>query len=667
MATLKEKIYNHFVNKDPAIQRKYRDYKRANPRVSQWVAWLYLLKLHTGDDKGESIKSASLEKESARFTRKRESLSTQRLSVEKLVNQLKAYDVISFDLFDTLILRPVEQPEDLFYLMGERLNYLDFKRLRMECEQKAREKKEKQVGHREVTLKEIWETIESQGGLHASLGQAVELETEKEFCFANPYMLLVLQALKKEQKKIIAISDMYFTLEELEEILQGLGLLEYLEKIYVSSKYGMSKSQGDLYEKVQSDLGESISIIHVGDNHHGDITKAEQAGLQSYHYVDVHTLGLPYRSKALSMITGSLHNGLVNGYIHNGLATYSKFYELGFIYGGLFVEGYCRWIHKKVKTEGIDQILFLARDGEILKKAYTLLYPEEGEHVVYAYWSRTAGTKLCYNYYKRDFFLRFLEQKVNQGYALQDILESLELVHILPVFLENHKEYTKESSFSKKLAHILIAFLLKHWTLVKEAYEPQIQVAEAYYKELVKDNSSLAIVDIGWAASGAMQLDYLFNQVWRWNCKVTGLIAGTSSLRSDDAKANIAQVNSGKICSYLYGQDFNKDIWAWHNPGADHNVIFELLLSSPSATLLGFTQEKEDRFHFARKQNAPYYKKAEEIQQGILDYIIYSKERLGERKQIAGRDAYMNVLPLLIHSQKVLALFQGEENMKNVK
>ena len=95
----------------------------------------------------------------------------------------------------------------------------------------------------------------------------------------------------------------------------------------------------------------------------------------------------------MSVIIGSIYRGIVNTHIHNGLYEYTREYEYGFIYGGLFVTGYCQFIHEYRKTHQIDKILFLARDGYILMKAYEKLYPNEAESVQYVYWSRLAAVK----------------------------------------------------------------------------------------------------------------------------------------------------------------------------------------------------------------------------------------------------------------------------------
>lgn len=44
--------------------------------------------------------------------------SNPNLSVVAYVDKLKEYDVVSFDVFDTLIFRPFSVPTDLFSLVG---------------------------------------------------------------------------------------------------------------------------------------------------------------------------------------------------------------------------------------------------------------------------------------------------------------------------------------------------------------------------------------------------------------------------------------------------------------------------------------------------------------------------------------------------------------------
>ena len=88
--------------------------------------------------------------------------------------------------------------------------------------------------------------------------------------------------------------------------------------------------------------------------------------------------------------------GIVNNKLYNGTEQLSMEYEYGYIYGGLFVLGYCDFIHTYARVHGIDKLLFLSRDGDILKQVYDRLYPDDATE--YACWSRKAATILMAKY-----------------------------------------------------------------------------------------------------------------------------------------------------------------------------------------------------------------------------------------------------------------------------
>ncbi|MFQ9799553.1 MAG: hypothetical protein ACLR23_12200 [Clostridia bacterium] len=85
-----------------------------------------------------------------------------------------AYDIISFDVFDTLLFRPFSNPTHVFYLAGIRLQYPDFTRIRIESEQQAGTRNEGESGTSEVTLEEIWDAMEAETGSPKETGMRVE-------------------------------------------------------------------------------------------------------------------------------------------------------------------------------------------------------------------------------------------------------------------------------------------------------------------------------------------------------------------------------------------------------------------------------------------------------------------------------------------------------------
>ena len=164
-----------------------------------------------------------------RFTRKRNrrvqrvSPSWQTVTVRvcrKRFPFLMQYDVISFDIFDTLIFRPFSEPTDLFFFLGEKTGILDFKRLRMQAEAEARTQKYKEEKHYEIKLSDIWSRLENEIGVTKEQGMQMEQALEMEFCYANPFMQQVFTQLREHGKRLVITSDMYLSKAFISELLQ---------------------------------------------------------------------------------------------------------------------------------------------------------------------------------------------------------------------------------------------------------------------------------------------------------------------------------------------------------------------------------------------------------------------------------------------------------------
>ena len=61
----------------------------------------------------------------------------QLLCEPKLAKMIDVAEVVSFDFFDTLYLRPLSDPEDAFTLLGEKLNIENFKAKRQQAQADA--------------------------------------------------------------------------------------------------------------------------------------------------------------------------------------------------------------------------------------------------------------------------------------------------------------------------------------------------------------------------------------------------------------------------------------------------------------------------------------------------------------------------------------------------
>lgn len=644
---INEKVYGTLVNRVPGIRSRYHKYRDKVEGTGRLKAWGYLANLNLQYYllHNESLKEPEdlyPDRNKKLYTKGSESSLSKRESPEAFAKRLAAYDVISFDVFDTLIFRPFSKPTDLFYMVGADLGYLDFERIRQEIEWKAREKKYKKDKTYEVNFQEIWSMMERETGIPKTKGEKAEWENEKKYCFANPYFAEVIKALKKYNKKLVITSDMYLRKEQIQELLLHCGYPEF-DAYFVSCEYRVSKGQGGLYGIVRETMGKNLSYAHIGDNKHSDQKKAEEMGFKSFPYRNVNEFGRQFRAEDMSAITGSMYRGIVNAHLHNGLNEYPIEYEFGFIYGGLFVLGYCQFIHEYVRTHDIDKILFLARDGDILNQVYTKLYPEEAERCQYVYWSRLAATKMAAGYFKYDYFRRFLQHKVNQGYTLEKIFASMELEDMLERCIDETKRgYKKSSELTDKNVEVIKGFLMRHWTEVLEHYEEQLEAGKMYYSEVLKDCHRVAAVDVGWAGSGAVALDYIVNQIWGLDCEVIGLLAGTNSAHNAEPNMSEPQLWNGKLVSYLFSQGHNRDIWKFHDPGKGHNLIWEMLLSSTEGSFKGFYLENKSEYICRFKDEKNKFEKIKEIQKGILEFIIVYCKNVKKINKIFSNDICMN-------------------------
>lgn len=661
-----EYIYGILVNQNAHIMVQYHRYRDTLSGWKRVKAWLYLFRLNI---EYHILKKKVYHAGYEFYGKKKlymgdsESSLSKRESPEKFAERLAQYDVISFDVFDTLVFRPFSKPTDMFFFVGMELHYLDFERIRIEAEQRAREKKYKQVRSREVTLEEIWEEMELETGIPKEQGMKAEWECELKYCFSNPYMLKVVQELYKRRKKVIIISDMYLGERYIQELLANCGF-EKFANYFVSCDYQESKNEGTLYNRVRQSLGEEYNYVHIGDNRISDIRQARERGFDSVLYQNVNETGKQYRAEDMSAINGSVYRGLINSYIHNGQAAYSLSYEYGFIYGGLFVLGYCKWIHDYVQSNQIDKILFLARDGEILSKVYQILYPEENGKWEYVYWSRLAATKMAAKYFKYDFFRRFLQHKTGQDYSIQQIFQSMELEDMLEKFLKSEEAagITKETVLTEKSAGKIQQYLMQQWEEVLRHYQEQTIAGGQYYGRILNNCRKAVAVDVGWAGSGAVTLNYLVNYEWNLNCEIVGLIAGTNTIYSYEPNTSEPLLYSGQLVSYMFSQEHNRDIWKLHNPNCGHNIYVELLLASGEKSFRKFVGK--DSYEFSEGKSEI---DSDEVQKGITDFVSYYIERMHEIPNISGRDAFAPIAVLLDNDEWVKQVICSENVQINLE
>ncbi len=595
-------------------------YKYGDSEKSFFRKSIYLMSLYFADFINGNCSAKPRVYERKKYTVKPcvsapESSFVKRPSYTLMAKKFLVNDVVSFDIFDTLILRPFDNPKSVFFILGELNKCPGFKRYRELAEKLARAEAFEKNGNHEVTLRDIYEKMQRFVVLDTEKAMQYEIETELNLCFANPYMLEVFKEAKNLNKTVIAVSDMYLPREVIEKMLAKCGY-DGFDEIIISNEYSASKRTCALYDIVKSKYGTDKSYLHIGDNYVSDNLSARKSNITPIWYKNVNARGNAHRAFDMTSLTGSAYRGVVNAKLQNGDRQYSQFYEYGYTYAGFLVLGYCSYIHNYCQNNGTEKILFLSRDGYILKAVYDKLYPNDKTE--YVYWSRSAATKLTVKRFRNELLLRYIKYKIPRKMTLEKILKAMDLAQMQKHLEENN--LPMNTVLSNENYEQIAEVFIKNWDIVVKKYESSNLAAKQYYSQVIGDSKSAVIVDIGWAASGFSALRYLIEDEWKIDCKVKGLVAGSVYLHDMDIIE--PQFANDIISSYMFSQRVNREIRRDHNVKQMYGVFTEIMLSAPCPSFIGFDFDENGsvKYEFDYPETEGY-EMIKEIQQGIKDFV----------------------------------------------
>lgn len=639
----KLKLYNFLINRNRIVKHHYEHFVLTHDNIhakAPFVSWGYAVWLNIKypllhiQDKELKYKQKAANESCSAFT----------LTADQTAKALCEADIISFDVFDTLILRPFSAPADLFYIVGEKLGIPDFRTLRKKCESDARKQKTAADGTAEVTIKDIYELVSKKTGIAPELGIRTECETELSLCRANPFMLEVYKKVLSAGKTIIITTDMYMTEEFFEELLHKNGFDGY-DRIFLSCSHGCGKSDGKIYDIIKKQYGNK-RYIHIGDNRHSDIKNASKAGFETIYYPNINNYAKDYRPHNMSYLVGSVYSGLVNARLYCG-ARCSEAYEYGYKCGGLLILGYCNFIYKTAKEKKADKVFFFARDGYIIKQIFDRLYPDiETEYI---YWSRTAATKLCADIFPFDYVRRFVSQKTGRDYTLKEIFAAMELsctdYSLMPdeILTNANRKRVEEIVYNNIKG-------------IADSYSAMTDSAKAYFAEKTSGCNNILTVDCGWAGSGSIMLDALLNRKFGMDITVTGLLAGTNTGSQLDSDFSETYFADGRLIPYCFSSSLNRRYYENHHPDMKHNIYFELLFGAPEPSFSGFGSNGVLNFD-SECENAETVK---EIHRGEYDFINDYLEVCKTAPyliNISGSDAYAPFAAAISDSRYLTGVF----------
>ncbi len=419
------------------------------------------------------------------------------------------FEVISFDLFDTLACRPFGTAIRLFeFIENKYKKFLQenkiysFAQKRIEAENICRNAIRLQNPNcNDCTLSEIYETFVRIYGLDISLKdvlQSMEEKTDLALCLNRNYTKELYELAGVMGKKRIIITDTYYDKTFIVKLLNKLGITNY-DGLFISSEKRKLKVDGKLFNCAIKELKvKPSSILHFGDNWNSDCVKANECGMgscfigktfeifQNIHKNDNYTGDVYPASmsgvssfanidKTLSLLPIDAYHAIIanNNFDkpypswNHELRYNANFYFIGnYVLGGEML-GVANGILRTCQANDYNKVVFLARDGYLPKIAFDILQRHIGSFVQSEYF-----------YVSRRALLPFMIEQANSVGVVQECIAVIK--HSPQSILDMLKEYIVNLEQVKK--ELLIEHIEIEETFANlKCFEKFVKIANKFF------------------------------------------------------------------------------------------------------------------------------------------------------------------------------------------
>lgn len=326
-------------------------------------------------------------------------------------NILDKADIVTFDIFDTLLVRNTVEPRDIFMIVREMFNQnttyclsSDFVNMRIDAEIIARRQLYKKV---DVTLDEIYDTLEKHFGYPQKICDSLketELEAEYNNIVLNESVAGLYEYAKSTGKKIAILSDMYLPKSFIKKLLSKYNIL--YDYLLLSSDDNVAKSTASMFARFVGSVGLNKKIVHIGDNESSDVSWPNKFNIETIHiHKNIEEASFETDDKLRAIYGGFRYRYTKNKkYLNiddvqfNIISGLSVNYAIkkdvncnmaiGYSIFGPVLLSFVQWLHSLAVSKNIDCLYFMARDGAIMRHAYNLFFDKLAINNIYMFGSR---------------------------------------------------------------------------------------------------------------------------------------------------------------------------------------------------------------------------------------------------------------------------------------
>jgi len=305
----------------------------------------------------------------------------------------KETKIISFDVFDTLLIRKTDPPErtkQFACRIAVERQLVDTSAsvllaARNKIENRIRNVNGELGYDLEVSVPDVFSELSRELVGDTSLTNElldVEYETESLLILPMPGMRDFIQSLAG-RFRIVAISDTYLPAIIVKRLLDAAGYRDMFETIYCSCDHLLNKGSGRLFTRVLENMGAMPNtMLHIGDNFVSDYFVPRSQGITATLLFD--QWNLLRRSKLRNMALRENHSGYWFGIsVHTSLSECKRGIGKNInnnmdVWGKQIVapllSGFIHKLVDMVREKSVKNIYFLAREGFLLKKLFEVLW-----------------------------------------------------------------------------------------------------------------------------------------------------------------------------------------------------------------------------------------------------------------------------------------------------
>lgn len=422
---------------------------------------------------------------------------------------------IGFDVFDTLLYRPVMKPADIFDLLEEDVYHItglrsfNFSKTRVAAENIAR------YGRVETTFDNIYEEFQKATGFDdetiARIKQ-LELDMEERMLFPRVAMQNYFHLAKLHGKKVFIASDMYLPESFIRSLLVRNGYNLSDVKIFISCESNQVKYNGTLFRYILKSEGyKPAETLFIGDNPKSDVTRPKDFGIISFHYpkaieqLKETKIFNPTVMRSVLTNNFNFHISLIaNKIFDNPFIVYDKnsiinnsSALLGYYILGPLALSITQWLIDETKNKGYDKILFTSRDSRIIIDIYNQINSHIYQNALpegkYIYLSRTSTLPAYTDNARRMTLLSLYNSKLN----IEDYIKYVFNIdinidkHAKNILHTLHLKCTDDSSSNiQKLSSFIILYFKN------KNYNNDIKYLKEYFKHII-EHKKVAMFDLG--------------------------------------------------------------------------------------------------------------------------------------------------------------------------